>query len=64
MSDAVRHGGDAARATGRAFRSGGRASGNATRRTGAAVHRITGAQGADRTGLATLIEMTAVSGAA
>jgi MFS family permease len=28
------------------------------------VHRITGAQGADRTGLATLIEMTAVSGAA
>jgi MFS family permease len=28
------------------------------------VHRITGAQGADRTGLATLVEMTAVSGAA
>ena len=28
------------------------------------VHRITGAQGADRTGLGTLIEMTAVSGAA
>ena len=28
------------------------------------MHRITGAQGADRTGLATLIEMTAVSGAA
>jgi hypothetical protein len=28
------------------------------------VHRITGAQGAGRTGLATLIEMTAVSGAA
>ena len=28
------------------------------------VHRITGARGADRTGLATLIEMTAVSGAA
>ena len=31
---------------------------------GASSHRITGAQGADRTGLATLIEMTAVSGAA
>lgn len=28
------------------------------------MHRITGAHGADRTGLATLIEMTAVSGAA
>jgi hypothetical protein len=28
------------------------------------VHRVTGAQGADRTGLGTLIEMTAVSGAA
>ena len=28
------------------------------------MHRITGAQGADRTGLGTLIEMTAVSGAA
>jgi MFS family permease len=30
----------------------------------ALVHRITGAQGADRTGLGTLVEMTAVSGAA
>ena len=28
------------------------------------MHRVTGAQGADRTGLGTLIEMTAVSGAA
>jgi MFS family permease len=64
MSDARRHVGEAARATGRAFRSGGQASGRATKRTGAFVHRITGAQGADRTGLATLIEMTAVSGAA
>ncbi|HVT66252.1 MAG TPA: MFS transporter [Trebonia sp.] len=64
MSDALRRTGEAARATGRAFRSGGQASGRATRRTGALVHRITGAQGADRTGLATLIEMTAVSGAA
>ena len=64
MSDAVRRAGDAAHATGRAFRTGGQASGKATRRTAGLVHRITGAQGADRTGLATLIEMTAVSGAA
>jgi hypothetical protein len=64
MSDALRRAGDAAHATGRAFRTGGQASGRATRRTGRFVHRITGAQGADRTGLATLVEMTAVSGAA
>ena len=64
MSDAVRRAGDAAHATGRAFRSGGQASSKATRRTAGLVHRITGAQGADRTGLGTLIEMTAVSGAA
>jgi hypothetical protein len=64
MSDALRRAGGAAHATGRAFRTGGQASGRATRRTGAFVHRITGAQGADRTGLATLVEMTAVSGAA
>jgi MFS family permease len=64
MSDAVRRAGDAAHATGRAFRTGGQASGKATRRTAGLVHRITGAKGADRTGLATLIEMTAVSGAA
>ena len=64
MSDAVRRAGDAAHATGRAFRTGGQASGKATRRTAGLVHRITGARGADRTGLATLIEMTAASGAA
>jgi MFS family permease len=64
MSDAVRRAGDAAHATGRAFRTGGQASGKATRRTAGLVHRITGAKGADRTGLATLIEMTAASGAA
>jgi hypothetical protein len=64
MSDAVRRAGGAAHATGRAFRSSGQASGKATRRTAGFVHRITGAKGADRTGLATLIEMTAVSGAA
>jgi MFS transporter len=64
MSDALRRAEHAAHATGRAFRSGTQASGRATRRTGRFVHRITGAQGAGRTGLATLIEMTAVSGAA
>ena len=64
MSDALRRAEHAAHATGRAFRSGTQASGRATRGTGRFVHRVTGAQGAGRTGLATLIEMTAVSGAA
>jgi Major Facilitator Superfamily len=64
MSDALRRAEDAAVATGRAFRSGSQAGGRATRRTGRFVHRITGARGAGRTGLATLIETTAVSGAA
>jgi hypothetical protein len=64
MSDALRRAENAALATGRGVRSGTRASGRATRRTGRFVHRITGAQGAGRTGLATLIETTAVSGAA
>jgi MFS family permease len=64
MSDALRRAGDAARATGRGLRTGGRATAQATRWSGAFVHRITGAQGADRTGLATLTEMSAVSSAA
>jgi len=64
MSDAMRRAGDAAHATGRVFRTGGQASGRATKRTAGLVHRVTGAQGAGRTGLGTLIEMTAVSGAA
>jgi len=64
MSDAMRRAGSAAHATGRAFRSGGQASTKATRRAAGLVHRVTGAQGAGRTGLGTLIEMTAVSGAA
>jgi len=64
MSDVLNRAGGAAKSTGRAFRSGGQASGRATRRTAAWVHRVTGAQGADRTGLGTLIEMTAASGAA
>jgi MFS family permease len=57
MSEALSRVGGAAKSTGRAFRSGGR-------RTASRVHRLTGAQGADRTGLGTLIEMTATSGAA
>ena len=64
MSDALNRAGGAAKSTGRAFRSSGRAGGRAGRRTAAWVHRLTGAQGADRTGLGTLIEMTATSGAA
>jgi Major Facilitator Superfamily len=64
MSDALNRAGGAAKSTGRAFRSGGRAGGRASKRTAAWVHRLTGAQGADRTGLGTLIEMTATSGAA
>src|ERR1700733_11104402 len=64
MSEALNRAGGAARSTGRAFRAGGRAGGRAGRRTSAWVHHVTGAQGADRTGLGTLIEMTATSGAA
>jgi MFS family permease len=64
MSDALRRAENAALSTGRAVRTGAQAGGRATRRTGGFVHRITGAQGAGRTGLATLIEMTATSGAA
>src|SRR6267378_3162503 len=64
LSEAMRRTGGAARATGGAFRSSARAGATGARRTGGLVHRITGAQGAGRTGLGTLIEMTAVSGAA
>jgi hypothetical protein len=64
MSDALSRAGGAARATTRAFRTGGEASRQASRRTAGLVHRVTGARGADRTGLGTLIEMTATSGAA
>jgi MFS family permease len=56
MSEAMRRTGHAARATGGAVRSGGR-------RTGGLVHRVTGASGAGRTGLSTLIELTAAGGA-
>jgi hypothetical protein len=63
MSEAMRRTGDAARATGGAFRSGARAGATATRGTSRLVHRVTGASGAGRTGLATLIELTAAGGA-
>jgi MFS family permease len=63
MSEAMRRTGNAARATGGAFRSGARAGATATRRTSGFVHRVTGASGAGRTGLATLIELTAAGGA-
>ena len=63
MSEAMRRTGDAARATGGAVRSGARAGATATRRTGGFVHRVTGASGAGRTGLSTLIELTAAGGA-
>jgi MFS family permease len=55
---------EAMRRTGSAARSGARAGATATRRTGGLVHRVTGASGAARTGLSTLIELTAAGGAA
>jgi MFS family permease len=63
MSEAKRRTGNAARATGDAIRSSGRAGATATRRTGGFVHRVTGASGAGRTGLSTLVELTAAGGA-
>jgi MFS family permease len=56
MSEALRRTGSAARATTDAVAAG-------TRRTGGLVHRATSASGAGRTGLSTLIELTAASGA-
>jgi MFS family permease len=56
MSEALRRTGSAARATTGAVAAG-------TRRTGGLVHRATSASGAGRTGLSTLIELTAASGA-
>jgi hypothetical protein len=54
---------EALRRTGNAVRSGARAGASATRKTGGLVHRVTGASGAGRTGLSTLIELTAASSA-
>jgi hypothetical protein len=64
MGDALRRMADAADATGSAVKSGARAGASATRKTGGFVHRLTGASGAGRTGLGTLIELTSASGAA
>jgi MFS family permease len=56
MSEALHRTGSAARAATGAVRTG-------TRKTGGLVHRVTSASGAGRTGLSTLIELTAASGA-
>jgi MFS family permease len=64
MGDALRRMADAADATGGAVKSGARAGASASRKTGGFVHRLTGASGAGRTGLGTLIELTSASGAA
>jgi hypothetical protein len=68
MSDALRWPGAAARAaaraTGKTARATGRAAGTARRGSGRAaqfVHRVTGASGAGRTGLGTLVELTAAT---
>jgi Major Facilitator Superfamily len=53
----------AANAVSSAAQSSGRVGAGAARRTGGAVHRMTGASGAGRTGLASLIELTAAGGA-
>src|SRR5580704_7929966 len=63
LSEAMRRTGSAARATGGAVRSSARAGATGARRTGGVVHRVTGASGAGRTGLSTLIELTAAGGA-
>jgi hypothetical protein len=64
MGDALRRMANAADATGNAVKAGARGGASATRKTGGFVHRLTGASGAGRTGLGTLIELTAASGAA
>jgi hypothetical protein len=53
----------AARSVSSAAQSSGRAGAGAARRTSGVVHRMTGASGAGRTGLASLIELTAAGGA-
>jgi len=54
---------EAREATGRAARSAARAGVSANRRLGRFVHRLSGASGAGRTGLASLIELTAAGSA-
>jgi len=64
MGDALRRMADAADATGNTVKSGARRTASAGRKTGGFIHRLTGASGAGRTGLGTLIELTSLSGAA
>jgi len=54
---------EAQRATGRAARSAGHAGASASRGLGRFVHRLSGASGAGRTGLSSLIELTAAGSA-
>ena len=54
---------EARRATGHAARSAARAGASANRRLGRFVHRLSGASGAGRTGLSSLIELTAAGSA-
>jgi hypothetical protein len=54
---------EAGRATARAARSAARAGASANRRLGRFVHRLSGASGAGRTGLSSLIELTAAGSA-
>jgi Major Facilitator Superfamily len=54
---------EAGRATGQAARSAARAGASANRRLGRFVHRLSGASGAGRTGLSSLIELTAAGSA-
>jgi Major Facilitator Superfamily len=63
LSEARRVSGQAARATSSAARSAARAGASATRRTGRFVHRLSSASGAGRTGLSSLIELTAAGSA-
>jgi hypothetical protein len=63
LSEASRASRRAAQASGSAFRSAARAGASATRSTGRFVHRLSGASGAGRTGLSSLIELTAAGSA-
>ncbi len=63
LSEASRASRRAAQASGSAVRSAARAGASATRSTGRFVHRLSGASGAGRTGLASLIELTAAGSA-
>lgn len=63
LSEASRASRRAAEASGSAFRSAARGGASATRSMGRFVHRLSGASGAGRTGLSSLIELTAAGSA-